>query len=250
MIRSWAASPLILAAPRTKETGDVDVVRVLVSKVMSGGATVFGDLILHQVAPDGTITDLTSGLALQAWGMAHLDSYSVAVTFTQSGRYTFLLYDTTTEDFHASETDVLSISGGGSGGSVHLTPGNPHALLVPSLMALNESGTIRVLLYGTGATLGGLSLYVVTPRRETQDITSSLLDTSIPFTFLTLFEMRFAFSLQGNFMFVLHNATTGDVICSHTDVAEWTSRIDQPISDFNKLRTEVQRNLSRVSQRR
>ena len=89
-------------------------------------------------------------------------------------------------------------------------------LMTPGTIGIEGTDKISVLLYGTGGSLTGLTLYVLTPLGQLMDITSYLAEISTGLTFLTLFEAQFTFSIAGRFKFMLHDTVSGDVVVEAT----------------------------------
>jgi len=129
-----------------------------------------------------------------------------------------------------------------------LSSTNNLLLLTPGIVGKGDTDKISVMIYGTGGSLTNLVLCVVGPFGQWQNITSYLNAIAIPLTFLTLFEATYTFGASGRFKFILHDTASGNAIVSTTDVPEWTSNIDMPISDVAKQRVDIQRIFGRIKQ--
>ncbi len=126
--------------------------------------------------------------------------------------------------------------------SNRVTTTNDIEFSTPVIVAKGDSEKIRLLLYGTSATIGSDTITVIDPDGIVTAITGLFRQMQgLPFTFITVFDTEFRFSKAGAYLFVYHETTTGDAIVSTTFCTQWASRIDVPVSDFNKLRTEVSR---------
>ena len=125
-------------------------------------------------------------------------------------------------------------------------------LSLSSFAAINESLSLRLTLLGTGASLATVSVLVVPPFGGAEDITVRFTDisSSLPVTFISLFQAEYLFQQNGLYTFFVHESSGGGVRVADCTCAEWTSRIDQPISDFNKQRADLQRVFGRVSKQR
>lgn len=121
-------------------------------------------------------------------------------------------------------------------------------LLTPGVVGKGDSDRISVMIYGTGGSLTGLVLYAMGPLGQWADITNYLSVVPTGLTFLTLFEATYTFGASGRFKFILHNTVSGDAIISATDVPEWTSNIDMPISNVAKQRVDIQRIFGKIKQ--
>lgn len=129
-----------------------------------------------------------------------------------------------------------------------LTTANDLLLLTPTVTGKGESDKISVVIRGAGGSLANLALYVVGPFGQVADITSYLFEITTSLTFLTLFEATYTFGASGRFKFILHDTVSGDAVVSSTDVPEWTSNIDMPISEVAKHRVDIQRIFGRIKQ--
>jgi len=129
-----------------------------------------------------------------------------------------------------------------------LSSTNNLLLLTPGVVGKGDSDRISVMIYGTGGSLTGLVLYAMGPLGQLADITNYLSAVPTGLTFLTLFEATYTFGASGRFKFILHDTVSGDAIISATDVPEWTSNIDMPISDVAKQRVDIQRIFGKIKQ--
>jgi len=105
----------------------------------------------------------------------------------------------------------------------------------PGIVALNESAIVRLFLYGTGAALTNITVYVIPPRGQAVDITSIFTDvsSSFPATFLSQFDASYVFQQKGLFVFIIHDSSSGDVWIDKAYCSEWASNMDLPISNFS-----------------
>ena len=129
-----------------------------------------------------------------------------------------------------------------------LSSTNNLLLLTPGVVGKGDSDRISVMIYGTGGSLTGLVLYAMGSLGQLADITNYLSAVQTGLTFLTLFEATYTFGASGRFKFILHDTVSGDAIISATDVPEWTSNIDMPISDVAKQRVDIQRIFGKIKQ--
>ena len=129
-----------------------------------------------------------------------------------------------------------------------LTTTNNIALLTPTVAGKGESDKISVVIRGAGGSLTGLALYAVGPFGQVADITAYLAEITTSLSFVTLFEATYTFNAPGRFKFILHDTVSGDAIISATDIPEWTSNIDMPISEIAKQRVDIQRIFGRIKQ--
>ena len=120
---------------------------------------------------------------------------------------------------------------------------------VPSMAALNERMSIKITLFGSGGTLADTAIYVIPPTGDAIDITNNFINTSgsFPSTFITLFQTEYTFQQRGLYLFLAHNSLTMRVFMANSYCSEWASRIDQPISDLNKQRADLQRVFGRLN---
>lgn len=120
-------------------------------------------------------------------------------------------------------------------------------IAAPALVGQGETSKIRVILYGTGASLANWILYLIPPGGQALNLTSSLVDLGALFTFITVFEMGYTFQQPGHYTWILNNTATGDVYVTESISAEWATRIDEKISTLKKQRTDIERTYNMVS---
>jgi len=129
-----------------------------------------------------------------------------------------------------------------------LSSTNNLMVMSPVVVGKDEADKIGVMIYGTGGSMTGLTLYAISPRGQITDVTAYLSEITTGLTFLTLFEATFTFGSSGRYKFILHDTVSGDVIVSSTDVPEWTSNIDMKVSEVAKQRVDIQRIYGRIKQ--
>lgn len=116
-------------------------------------------------------------------------------------------------------------------------------ICAPPISALGERLSVRILLYGTGASLAGINIYIIPPVGDAFEISDSFVDvsSSFPATFISQFQTEYTFKQRGLFIFLAHDTASGNVFYETTYCAQWASRIDQNVSDVNKQRADLQR---------
>ena len=122
-----------------------------------------------------------------------------------------------------------------------LSSSNNIELSSPGIVAKGDSERLWLALYGTGAAIGSNKIYVIDPDGASRDITGTFIAHPVTFTFLANFYSSFQFTKKGGYLFIFHDVASGDAIVSSTFCSEWASRIDIPVSDMNKIRTEISR---------
>lgn len=120
-------------------------------------------------------------------------------------------------------------------------------LIVPQYMALKDSGRINIIVSSGAGTLAGMSFYVITPSGQMDELISRFRLVASGLPFMTVFDMSYAYLERGNYIFALHDIGTTETILARTDVAEWTSNIDMPLSKVAGQRADIQRTFSRVN---
>ncbi len=110
---------------------------------------------------------------------------------------------------------------------------------VPAIVAQGQTAKVRVILYGVGGALTGLNFYVIPPNGQLINMVTSLYAVATGFTFITMFEMGYAFQQQGHYTWILHNTATGDVWVQESISADWATNIDAKVSDTLKLATSI-----------
>jgi hypothetical protein len=120
---------------------------------------------------------------------------------------------------------------------------------VPPVVAQGETATLRIMLFGTGATLAAARFLVLSPDGQAVDVTSSFrnVSASFPGTFISLFDLNYTFQQGGHYAFFLHDTGTGDVWADKTFAAPWATNLDAKISEIKKQRTDVERVYSKVN---
>lgn len=114
---------------------------------------------------------------------------------------------------------------------------------VPVTVAKNDRSSIRLFLYGTGASLTNIAVYVIPPRGQAINITSIFTDvsSSFPATFLSQFDAEYTFQQIGLYVFIVHDSSSGDVWVDKTFCSQWASNMDAPVSNFSRQRSDIQR---------
>lgn len=133
---------------------------------------------------------------------------------------------------------------------VGTTPDIPADVCAPAFVAQGERNVIRIVLYGVGATLADYDCWIVTPRQEYIQIDGLFVQVALGFTYVKIFEAEFTFSQPGQYTVVLHNTTgptANDTWITEVTAADWVSRLDVPISDIKKQRTDIERVYNAVS---
>ena len=127
------------------------------------------------------------------------------------------------------------------------TPVGGISLVAPAFVGRGESDILSVLAIGTGADLTNHQIYLLPPTGGAIEITDMLTDTEAPFTFFTQFNTSYVFQQQGLYILLGVNTSTGATYATDIYCASWTSRIDQPISDLDKQRSDIQRVFGRLN---
>lgn len=118
----------------------------------------------------------------------------------------------------------------------------------PAIVAKNERNLLRLFVYGTGGSMATVSVYVVPPRGSGENINSIFVDVSasFPATFLSQFEAEYTFQEPGLYTFIVHDSASGDVWIDKTYCSEWASKIDIPVSDVLRQRSDIQRIYNKI----
>jgi hypothetical protein len=121
----------------------------------------------------------------------------------------------------------------------------------PSFAAEDEKIALKLTLHGTSGSLSTITVYVLPPRGQAIDITSLFQDVSstFPATFISLFQAEYTFKQKGLFVFLVHESSSGGVWITETYCVEWATRIDIPVSDLTKQRSDIQRIYGRLNRR-
>lgn len=126
---------------------------------------------------------------------------------------------------------------------------NRISISTPGFAAQNERLSLKLVLYGSGGSLATVNVYVLPPFGQAINITDFFQDVSstFPATFISLFQTEYTFQQKGLYVFLVHETASGDVWIADTYCSEWASRIDQPVSDLNKQRADLQRVFGRLN---
>lgn len=118
----------------------------------------------------------------------------------------------------------------------------------PSIVARGERNVLRLLLYGTGGSMATISILVIPPRGSAENINSIFSDVSasLPVTFISQFEAEYTFQERGLYTFVIEDSASSEVWADKTYCSEWASRIDIPVSDILRQRSDIQRIYNKV----
>ena len=126
---------------------------------------------------------------------------------------------------------------------------NPISISTPGFAAQNERLSLKLTIHGPGGSLADIAAYVLPPIGQAINITDFFQNVSsvLPVAFMTLFQTEYTFQQKGLYVFLVHETSSGDVWIADTYCSEWASRIDQPVSDLNKQRADLQRVFGRLN---
>jgi hypothetical protein len=120
----------------------------------------------------------------------------------------------------------------------------------PPVVAMGESVQLRIMLSGGIGSLADFVIQAMFPNGEVKDVTVEfvLAPAASGPGFIT-YVRNFAFIVPGHYSFLIHRTTAGlerqwmdSMYC-----AEWASRIDVPVSQLGRQRSDIQRVYSRVN---
>jgi hypothetical protein len=120
-------------------------------------------------------------------------------------------------------------------------------IMPPAFVGLNDTSAIRIAVM-TSITLADLTVYVIDPRGQVLDITSGFVSLAgVPWNYLL--SQDFNFRMPGLYTFSVYRSTSGSEGRWNASAfcAEWASRIDVPVSQLSKQRSDIQRVYSRVN---
>ena len=122
---------------------------------------------------------------------------------------------------------------------------------VPPIVAQGESSVIRIILFGSGSTLAGsYYFYIISPDGQSKEVSTSFraVTPTGPAPYLEVFEMPYTFQQAGHYTFSLNERLgTGHIWIDKTFAAPWATRIDIPVSDLKRQRTDIERVYNRVN---
>lgn len=134
--------------------------------------------------------------------------------------------------------------------STSMTPGSMRSGL-PAFVGKGESAVLRLWWATSSTGLSNVSVYVVPPTGGVIDITNRFVynpSASIAGA-VVQFDGKYLFRSEGGYAFVIvdENTTPKNIYLGYSYCAPWTTRIDQPISDLNKQRADLQRVFGRLN---
>ena len=112
-------------------------------------------------------------------------------------------------------------------------------LFCPPVAARNE--TVRLRLFLNTVAIADAVVYVIYPNSNTETITQNfeLIVTG-------RYECNFTFNIGGLYSFIAYDSVSGNSYIDKTYCAEWASRIDIPVSQLGKQRSDIQRIFGKV----
>ena len=120
-------------------------------------------------------------------------------------------------------------------------------IMPPAFVGINDTSAIRIAVM-TSVLLADLVIYVIDPRGNVLDITAGFVSLSgAPWSYLL--SQDYNFRMPGLYTFSVYRSTAGSEgrWNASTYCAEWPSRLDVPVSQLGKQRSDIQRIYGRVS---
>lgn len=130
--------------------------------------------------------------------------------------------------------------------SVHLDT-NLVDIMPPAFIGLNDTSAIRIAVM-TSILLADLTVYIIDPRGNVLDITAGFTSLSgAPWNYLL--SQDYNFRMPGLYTVSVYRSTAGSPgrWNASTYCAEWSSKLDVPVSQLGKQRSDIQRIYGRVS---
>jgi hypothetical protein len=134
------------------------------------------------------------------------------------------------------------------------TSSNAVELTSPEFSGQGDVSRIRLFLNGSAPPfIGTERLFVISPDGSVKELISLMRSvdlTTTPFSSwsFALYEMEFTFSAKGLYTFVFSmSSALPELWITSTFVADWATRIDIPISDLKKQRTDMERIYSKLN---